>query len=481
MSGAAGRRLRADLPFRRLALVLSGGGALGAYEAGVLRVLGALGVTPSLVAGVSVGAVNAVVWLSQGRTADGLDRTWRRIDNSTLGLRWTTLYVRALGAFLTTLAVFEVFLTILGSDQLGLLRRLLWPGGRAPDLPSVLLDALMWLLVGAVGIWLIRLSRRVEHVLARGASSSDPHRTHRWFTRALVIGAIVHLVAWSLALPWPHRFSATVLAAGTLLWLGNRPGPGGDRLRSLFARVLPETGGRGLWGNESRRRLVRELIDDGDPSRLLDTRTRLVIGALALDTGRVAQFVAGTPVTAEFRERIEHALGEVIELRSVGEIVEATVASSALPGIFEPVDFGGRTFVDAGGFSNQPLHVAMADDSDAIIVVALSPTSTTRRGRDMQLFELGGRLLEIANWRDMAAERSTLPEEWNAPAIGGTPARLCMIEPDAPMEGTLLHFAPELAGELIRRGEQDAWRGLETAGWLETPAGGATRDPAARL
>ena len=46
------RRLRADLPYRRIALVLSGGGALGAYEIGVLKVLERLALVPSLVSGV---------------------------------------------------------------------------------------------------------------------------------------------------------------------------------------------------------------------------------------------------------------------------------------------------------------------------------------------------------------------------------------------------------------------------------------------
>src|SRR5207249_10850048 len=59
-----GRALRADFPFRHVALVLSGGGALGAYEVGVLKVLERLGLAPALVAGVSSGALNAVAWVA---------------------------------------------------------------------------------------------------------------------------------------------------------------------------------------------------------------------------------------------------------------------------------------------------------------------------------------------------------------------------------------------------------------------------------
>ena len=56
--------LRSDLPFRRLAVVLSGGGAFGAYEVGVLRVLEGIGLRPKILAGTSAGAINAVVWLA---------------------------------------------------------------------------------------------------------------------------------------------------------------------------------------------------------------------------------------------------------------------------------------------------------------------------------------------------------------------------------------------------------------------------------
>ena len=76
-SDRSARRLRADLEFRRIALVLSGGGALGAYEVGVLRVLEQLALEPSLVVGVSVGAINATGWVAQGRRTAGLEATWR--------------------------------------------------------------------------------------------------------------------------------------------------------------------------------------------------------------------------------------------------------------------------------------------------------------------------------------------------------------------------------------------------------------------
>lgn len=49
------------LPFECVALVLQGGGALGAYQAGVYEALAEAGIHPDWVAGVSIGAINAAI------------------------------------------------------------------------------------------------------------------------------------------------------------------------------------------------------------------------------------------------------------------------------------------------------------------------------------------------------------------------------------------------------------------------------------
>ena len=49
------------LPFERVALVLQGGGALGAYQAGVYEALAEAAIHPNWIAGVSIGAINAAL------------------------------------------------------------------------------------------------------------------------------------------------------------------------------------------------------------------------------------------------------------------------------------------------------------------------------------------------------------------------------------------------------------------------------------
>jgi NTE family protein len=50
-----------DLPFECVALVLQGGGALGAYQAGVYEALSEAGIHPDWIAGISIGAINAAI------------------------------------------------------------------------------------------------------------------------------------------------------------------------------------------------------------------------------------------------------------------------------------------------------------------------------------------------------------------------------------------------------------------------------------
>jgi NTE family protein len=50
-----------QLPFEVIALVLQGGGALGAYQAGVYEALSEAGIQPNWIAGTSIGAINAAI------------------------------------------------------------------------------------------------------------------------------------------------------------------------------------------------------------------------------------------------------------------------------------------------------------------------------------------------------------------------------------------------------------------------------------
>lgn len=66
---------------KEMALVLQGGGALGAYEYGVVTRLVELGWRPKAVTGVSIGAINAaaIAGAPDGQIAENLHRLWKAI------------------------------------------------------------------------------------------------------------------------------------------------------------------------------------------------------------------------------------------------------------------------------------------------------------------------------------------------------------------------------------------------------------------
>ncbi len=461
---AGARRLRPDLPFSRPAVVLSGGGALGAYEVGVLRVLEDLGLRPAIVAGVSIGALNAVVWRAHDGATATLEAGWRKLTASDLGFRWITLLLRTLGGLVAVVGMFELISTLAGSRELS---GSYWLWRRASariDLASTLLDLWMWAFFLAAGLLAALFSRRIEAWLARRHPAADPVRAWRRAGAVLLGLWGLYLVVWALGVPWPHRFSASVLLVGVVVWLVSRPGRTDRGARLLLHAFLPETRGRGLWGATARERVMRRMVNAGDARRLVAPDVRLVVSALAVDTGRITHFVSGPPPGRDFIARLEAELGEVVYLREPGEVLAAAVASSAIPGIFEPVRVRGRDFVDAGGFTNQPLHVAIAAEADAVLVVLLSPSGRPSVAPyPASLFALAGRLLEVANWRDMQTELRQLPEGWSRDA---RPARICVVEPDDALPGGVLGFDPAQAPALMDRGEQDAWEALERAGWL---------------
>jgi NTE family protein len=71
------------LPFERVALVLQGGGALGAYQAGVYEALSESGIHPNWIAGVSIGAINAAIIAGNAEKArvDRLHDFWKRVTS----------------------------------------------------------------------------------------------------------------------------------------------------------------------------------------------------------------------------------------------------------------------------------------------------------------------------------------------------------------------------------------------------------------
>jgi NTE family protein len=74
-------------PFEQIALLLQGGGALGAYQAGVYEALAEADLHPDWVAGISIGAINSAIIAGNlpKQRVDALRAFWQAVSTSPLG------------------------------------------------------------------------------------------------------------------------------------------------------------------------------------------------------------------------------------------------------------------------------------------------------------------------------------------------------------------------------------------------------------
>ncbi len=96
-----------------LGLTLSGGGAYGAAQAGVLQVLAERGIRPGIVAGTSAGALLGAAYAA-GFDADAIEQAVRRFRWGAIA-RWS---FRPRWGLLDTQAVTEAVQRLLGRDPL---------------------------------------------------------------------------------------------------------------------------------------------------------------------------------------------------------------------------------------------------------------------------------------------------------------------------------------------------------------------------
>ena len=77
-------------PFERIALILSGGGALGSYQAGAYQALAERNLHPDWAAGISIGAVNAALIAGNPpeRRVDRLREFWETVSGPPSGARY---------------------------------------------------------------------------------------------------------------------------------------------------------------------------------------------------------------------------------------------------------------------------------------------------------------------------------------------------------------------------------------------------------
>jgi NTE family protein len=149
---------------------------------------------------------------------------------------------------------------------------------------------------------------------------------------------------------------ASVGAINAAYYAGRPDAQGVARLAAIWRRlrsadVFPISPLHGLLGFVG---LRRSLLDPA-PLRALLTRE---LPYARLEEARLPCRVVATNVLD----------GSEVVLSS-GPVVEALLASAAIPGVFPPVDFGGKHLIDGGVSSNTPLSTAVGLGAKCIVVL----------------------------------------------------------------------------------------------------------------
>jgi NTE family protein len=132
------------LPYESIALVLQGGGALGAYQAGVFEGLHEAGIEPDWAAGISIGAINAalIAGNAPGRRIERLRELWNTVTAPPLlppTSPWLAYAAEAGGeATRTALGWFEASRAVLEGQRGFFVPRVLSPALLASAAPDAL-------------------------------------------------------------------------------------------------------------------------------------------------------------------------------------------------------------------------------------------------------------------------------------------------------------------------------------------------------
>ena len=127
--------------------------------------------------------------------------------------------------------------------------------------------------------------------------------------------------------------------------------------------------------------VIERMVAGGDAARLVGGDVHLIMSACALDNGRMSYFINWREPSPEFRDRIDQALGEVVVLEQPRDVIDAAVASSAVPLVFEPAQVLGREHLDGGVVDNTPLSGvihALEESGDAQRTLAAAASTGAR-------------------------------------------------------------------------------------------------------
>ena len=463
----------------RNGVVLSGGGARGAYEAGVLMAFQDAQVPTHIITATSVGSINAASYAAEadgliGR-AEPLVNAWLELTPATLGIDWSR-YIFLLTGLIAASAGIGNFLWQ-------------WMKERGIYLhahhPKV-----TWLALAAAGGTILLFSDKLSYigyVLLNYFRKRrwEPDRRKAWISlggNLLVWGfVIVFLVFTHIHLPVNgghiYEFRAPWLVPVALLlgWglyklLQNQL----SKLSHLFLRMPLRTG---LFPNFDRIKFLRARIPQKKLKRsrirVIMTATDLTCGAARYFSNKPVEVLARDPgVSEEFIRR---------EVEKPQDLVLAAVASSAYTFAYEAVEMDGRLWTDGGIVTNQPVLPALRLGADVLFLVLIAPLKgDDQTGQVKTFLDVGVHAVDILISKNFksdvamltnvnrlctmyAAEMGVKPEQLEL-EIGKQTYRYVKffnIAPEESLPAGALDFDAEIVRPVIVQGYRDACKTIE--------------------
>ena len=461
----------------RIAAVLAGGGARGAYEAGALLAVQDAALPIELITATSIGAINGASFAAHADglvgNAEQLVDAWLELTPPTVGVEWTR-YTWMIGGALAT-AFGLANLTYYLIDSSGYHIHLHHP-------------ALAWLSLCLAGLSVLLLYNQLPYVyfvVRRLTHRSTWRPSPKRFAislggNLLVLGFVVAMVEslhahtefTDLVHAEPLLF-ALVLAVLFLL----------QRLRArahhhvgfYLGRLLRLPFRTGIFTNFERIRFLRRYIP---VDKLRGSAIRMVLTATDLDTGAPRYFTNADPASFHGEGGVDEKF-VTRELVRLDDLMPAIIASSALPIVYEPLTLDGHLHGDGAIVGSQPIRPAIRLGADVLLLISMETPGASQE--PVKTFvDVGLRALDILMQRNVQDDVTLLRSantqiEQAAATLAIRPEDVVIefegrrfryvkafaIRPAEPLRSSILEFGGRATEGALLRGYADAATRLE--------------------
>jgi predicted acylesterase/phospholipase RssA len=454
----------------RIAAVLFGGGAQGAYQAGALLAFQDAAIPTPIITGASVGSINAASYAAHSDTlvgnAEPLVDSWFEVTPPAVGIEWTR-YAWTLTGLVVAIVGFSHLvghaLVSYGFDI----------GLHDPELT--------WISFAVAGTFVLLFHDRLPYIgyVAQGLLWPSPWK---FDVRKAALSLVANLIVWGALLIALYSLHLHILIAkmhfhpdrtffivgAFLLLLGLRYAFR-TRISAFLHRALRFTLRPGLFPNFERSRLLRHQIS---VEGLRASPMHVIFSVISLNAG-AARLFCNRPLEELAAGGVDRLEAIAYEMRSTDDFIAAITASSALPIAYEPVEFEGSMYADGGIIAEQTIRLPVRLGADILLLVRMD---AAEYAGDLKTFiDVGMRALDILRAQNLMSALKALEEvnavcERVAAGIGVRPSEVevdlgncsyrfvktLTVRPSAPLAGGMLDFSRKTIGPAILQGYRDA-------------------------